>query len=389
MFHHLIPIYDNEVENWCFEARLVRWLTFIWLSLGLVILFSASYPDSLTENGNGWYIFLRQVVWIYIGLMASKVVYRIPLKQILKYSPYIYGCVLVLVLATILGFGQEVNGAERWLNLGIVQIQPSELLKPLIVLQGAYVFATWNHKTWTFKGVWLVVFAMSLVAILIQPNLSTTALCGMTFWLIAVGSGVPVIQLFGVAVSGLVMALISIALNPYQMLRIASFRDPWSNLEGSGYQLAQSLIAIGSGRLSGVGFGMSQQKLFYLPFQDTDFIFAVFGEEFGFIGAIALMLFLATYATMGLIVVLKSSHPINKLVGLGVIVMLIGQSLINIGVAVGGLPTTGVPFPMLSYGGSSVLSSILLASLLMRVAIEVEPQEKIISDYNQQLSPKK
>jgi len=130
-------------------------------------------------------------------------------------------------------------------------------------------------------------------------------------------------------------------------------------------------------------------KSYYLPFQDTDFIFAVFGEEFGFIGAIALLLFLGTYATMGLIVVLKSSHPINKLIALGSIVMLIGQSLINMGVAVGVLPTTGVPFPMLSYGGSSVLSSILLASLLVRVAIEVEPEEAIISTYNQELSPEK
>lgn len=196
-------------------------------------------------------------------------------------------------------------------------------------------------------------------------------------------------QLFGVAMVGIAGAFVSISNNEYQMKRITSFRDPWADIRGDGYQLAQSIIAIGSGRLSGLGFGMSQQKLFYLPFQDTDFIFAVFGEEFGFIGAIALILFLATYATIGLIVVLKSSHPINKLIAMGVIVMLVGQSLINMGVAVGVLPTTGVPFPMLSYGGSSVLSSILLASLLIRVAVEVEPQETIISAYNQELSPKK
>ncbi|WP_069790283.1 FtsW/RodA/SpoVE family cell cycle protein [Cyanobacterium sp. IPPAS B-1200] len=389
MFHHLIPFYDNEVEKWCFEARLVRWLTFIWLSLGLVILFSASYPVSLTNNGNGWYIFSRQAIWIYLGLIMGKIVYRMPIKQILKFAPYGYGFVLILVLATIFGLGVNVNGAERWLSLGPIQIQPSELLKPLIVIQSAYVFGTWDRKTWWFKGFWLLIFGVSLVAILVQPNLSTTALCGMTFWLIALAAGVPLAQLFGVAILGLVMAFISVNNNEYQMKRITSFRDPWADARGDGYQLVQSIIAIGSGRLSGLGFGMSQQKLFYLPFQDTDFIFAVFGEEFGFIGAIALLLFLGTYATMGLIVVLKSSHPINKLIALGSIVMLIGQSLINMGVAVGVLPTTGVPFPMLSYGGSSVLSSILLASLLIRVAIEVEPEEAIISTYNQELSPEK
>ncbi|MGY6530871.1 MAG: FtsW/RodA/SpoVE family cell cycle protein [Cyanobacterium sp.] len=389
MFHHLIPFYDNEVEKWGFEARLIRWLTFIWLSLGLVILFSASYPVSLTNTGNGWYIFSRQAVWIYIGLIASKFVYRIPIKEILKYTPYIYGLVLMLVLSTILGLGVEVNGAERWLSLGPIQIQPSEFLKPLFVLQGAYIFSTWERKTWWFKGTWMVIFAISLGTILIQPNLSTTALCGMTLWLMALAGGVPLLQLFGVAILGLTTAFISVNVNSYQMTRIVSFRDPWSDAQGSGYQLVQSLIAIGSGKLSGLGFGMSQQKLFFLPFQDTDFIFAIFSEEFGFIGAIAFILFLAVYAIMGLIIVLKSSHPMNKLVAVGVIVMLISQSLIHMAVTLGSFPTTGVPFPMLSYGGSSVLSSILLTSLLIRVAIELEPKDKIISSYHQELSPEK
>lgn len=387
MLHHLIPFYDQNVEKWSFEARLLRWLTFLWLLVGLIILFSASYPVAIHNTGDGWYVFKRQFVWICLALICSKLVYRTSIRRILQFSPYIYGIILALVFGTILGFGQEVNGAERWLSLGPIQIQPSELLKPFIVLQGAYVFGTWDRKTWWFKGSWLVVFALTLLAILAQPNLSTTALCGMTFWLIALAAGVPILQLLGVAVFGVLGAVGSISSNPYQMRRITSFRDPWADAGGSGYQLIQSLLAVGSGEIWGLGFGMSQQKLFYLPFQDTDFIFAVFAEEFGFLGAIALLLFLGVYATIALVVVLKSSHPINKLVALGVMTILIGQSLINVGVAIGALPTTGVPFPMLSYGGSSVISSILLAALLIRVAIEVEPESEIISSYNQELSP--
>lgn len=387
MFHHLIPFYDQNVEKWSFEARLLRWLTFLWLLIGLIILFSASYPVAIQETGDGLYVFKRQIIWICLALVFSKLVYKTPIKIILQFSPYLYGLILVLLFATILGFGQEVNGAQRWLTFGPIQIQPSELLKPFIVLQGAYIFGTWHRKTWWFKGSWLVVFALTLVAILAQPNLSTTALCGMTFWLIALAAGVPLIQLLGVAFMGVLGAVFSVSSNPYQMRRITSFRNPWADAGDSGYQLIQSLLAVASGQIWGLGFGMSQQKLFYLPFQDTDFIFAVFAEEFGFVGAIALLLFLGVYATIALIVVLKSTHPINKLVALGVMTILIGQSLINVGVAIGALPTTGVPFPMLSYGGSSVISSILLASLLIRVAIEVKSESEIISSYNQELSP--
>jgi cell division protein FtsW len=156
------------------------------------------------------------------------------------------------------------------------------------------------------------------------------------------------------------------------------FLDPWADPKGSGYQLIQSLLAIGSGGTWGSGFGLSQQKLFYLPIQYTDFIFAVFAEEFGFVGGVALLLMIFTYATLALIVAFKSSHPIKRLIAIGVMVILVGQSLINIGVATGALPTTGLPFPLFSYGGSSVVGSILLASLLIKVARETN-QAKVIS----------
>jgi cell division protein FtsW len=381
IFRYVIPFYQPDIDQWSLEARLLRWLTFLWLFIGLIALFSASYAVGLDESNDGWFYFKRQGFWMIIGLICFKIVTELPLKIILKYSPWFYLGTLLLIIGTVVGLGQNVNGAERWIALGPIQIQPSELLKPFLVLQGATIFGSWKRQPWGIKGVWLGIFAFTLACILKQPNLSTTALCGMTLWLMALAAGLPYIQLLATAMMGVVTAVISVSINPYQLKRIVSFLDPWADPKEDGYQLIQSLLAIGSGGELGVGFGMSQQKLFYLPFQYTDFIFAVFAEEFGFVGSVILILMVVVYATVAFLVTLKCSHPIQRLVAVGVMVILVGQSLLNIAVNTGSVPTTGLPFPFLSYGGSSVVSSLILAGLLIRVAIEthqLKDEQKIL-----------
>jgi cell division protein FtsW len=153
--------------------------------------------------------------------------------------------------------------------------------------------------------------------------------------------------------------------------------DPWSDPRGDGYQLVQSLLAIGSGGVTGTGYGLSQQKLFYLPFPDTDFIFAVFAEEFGFIGGILLLSMLLIYGLLALRVALKCRHRVKRAIAIGAMVVLVGQSLLNIGVATGALPTTGLPFPLFSYGGSSSLASLALAGMLIRVAREENGADRV------------
>jgi cell division protein FtsW len=161
--------------------------------------------------------------------------------------------------------------------------------------------------------------------------------------------------------------------------------NPWADPAQDGYQLIQSLLAVGSGGVWGTGFGLSQQKLFYLPIQYTDFIFAVFAEEFGFIGSLLLLLLLGIYGTLGLYVALKARKIVHQLVAIGAVILMVGQSLLNIGVATGALPTTGLPFPLFSYGGSSMIASLLAAGLLIRVARESSEAE-VVSLSEQRLS---
>jgi cell division protein FtsW len=367
----LMPFFDSSVREWSLSARLLRWLTFLWLFIGLVVLFSASYPNGDANYGDGLYYFKRQLIWVLIGLLAFNVLVRSPLRYILGIAHWAVILLLVLIFATLIpGLGTTTNGATRWLALGPLPIQASELIKPFLVLQSARIFGQWERLTWKVRLTWVGIFCCVLLGILLQPNLSTTALCGMTLWLIALASGLPYSYLGGTALSGVLLATISISIKEYQRRRVMSFLNPWADQMGDGYQLVQSLLAVGSGGTWGAGYGMSQQKLFYLPIEYTDFIFSVFAEEFGFVGSMLLLLLLISYATLGLVVATKARNAVHRLVAIGATILMVGQSLLNIGVATGVLPTTGLPLPLFSYGGNSMIATLVSAGLLIRVARE-------------------
>ncbi|MCM0590669.1 MAG: FtsW/RodA/SpoVE family cell cycle protein [Gloeotrichia echinulata IR180] len=374
----LIPIFDPSVSTWALEARLLRWLTLIWLFVGLIMLFSASYAVADARQNDGLYYFKRQILWVLVSLIIFNIIVNIPLQKILGISHWFLIVFLLLIFATIVpGLGKKAFDAARWIAIGPIPIQPSELIKPFLVLQSARLFGQWERLSWRVRLTWLGIFGLVLLGILIQPNLSTTALCGMTIWLIALAAGLPYKYLGGTAIGGVMLAVLSISIKEYQRKRVMSFLNPWADATGDGYQLVQSLLAVGSGGVSGAGFGLSQQKLFYLPIQDTDFIFAVFAEEFGFVGSIVLLALLAIFATLGFMVALKAKHPIHRLVAIGITTVMVGQSLLHIGVATGALPTTGLPLPMFSYGGNSMIASLMAAGLLIRVARESNEAEVV------------
>ncbi|MEM6836464.1 MAG: FtsW/RodA/SpoVE family cell cycle protein [Cyanobacteria bacterium P01_C01_bin.120] len=375
---HLLPVVDPSTHHWSREARLTRWLTLVWLAVGLATLFSASYPVALVETGVGWRFLAIQLIWVFLGLTLFNWIVRQPIARLMRLSGLAFFIVVGLLFLTLIpALGVTVNGATRWLALGPFLIQPSELLKPLLVLQAARLFGRWPGLSWSTRGLWIGLFTIAIATILLQPNLSTAAICGFSLWLIALASGLSYRLLASTAVTGLLAAIVSLSANAYQRERITAFLNPWADPTGNGYQLIQSLLAIGSGGLLGSGFGFSQQKLDFLPIQYTDFIFSVYAEEFGFVGSLFLLGLLLTYASLAALVAIRTTHPLQRLIAIGAMVLLVGQSFLNIGVAIGALPTTGLPLPLFSYGGSSMISSLAIAGLLTRVAREMKEDNVI------------
>ena len=367
----LIPFFDPTVKDWSLTARLMRWLTFLWLTIGLFVLFSASYYYGEINNKNGFFYFNRQILFIIIGLLIFNLIVHTPLQKILKISHWILFGILVLLLLVLTIMGKTTGGASRWFSLGPIQLQPSELVKPFLVLQGAKLFGRWERYSVQGRAIWLSIFVVILLLILKQPNLSTTSICAVGLWSIAFAAGLPLRYLAGTAIGTASVAVLSIVFTTYQQERL-SFLNPWAPeyLYSLNYQLTRSLLAIAPGGVWGKGFGMSIQKLGYLSEQYTDFIFAIFAEEFGFVGGVLLLLMVMTYATLGLFIASRSRHPVHRLVAVGTTTFIVLQSLINIGVAVGTFPTTGVPLPMFSYGGTSIIASLIQSALLIRVARE-------------------
>ena len=382
------PLLPVPFEHWPAEARLLLGMIAIWCLLGLAVLGSASWWVAAREMGDASYYLKRQAIWMVAswGLLYAGI--SINLRRWLRMAGPVLLMGSVLVALTLV-IGSTVNGASRWLVLGPIQIQPTELIKPFLVLQGAVLFSHWNRIATDQKVLWLGVFAVTLGLILKQPNLSTASLCGILLWLMALGAGLPLWEMFGTAGAGLAVAIGSISINEYQRIRVTSFLNPWKDAQGDGYQLVQSLLAIGSGGLWGEGYGLSTQKLQYLPIQTTDFIFAVFAEEFGYVGSLLLLIFLLLFGFVGLRIALSCRSNQQRLVAIGCTTLLVGQSILNIAVASGAMPTTGLPLPMISYGGNSLLSSLLTAGLLLRCSLEGAGLEPSKPHRNRRLQAKR
>jgi cell division protein FtsW len=349
------------------------------LLVGLIMVASASIGVSERETGNAFFYFQRQLVYVGLGLVAALVAISIPTSVWEKHSIYLLGGAFVLlVLVLVPGLGHEVNGSRRWVRLGFMNFQVSELARVmLLTYMASYAVRRSEELCSSFKGFMKPVAVLGAAAVLLlaEPDFGAATVLMATGLAVLFLAGVRLHHLLVpvlVAVAG--MAVLAVT-SSYRMRRLTAFRNPWEDPFDSGFQLVQSLIAIGRGEWFGVGLGSSVQKLFYLPEAHTDFVFAVLAEEFGFVGVVVVVGLFALLvgrafeisrkaADAGLTFQSYLAASIGIWVGL--------QAFVNIGVNMGLLPTKGLTLPLLSYGGSSMLVTLGVLGLLLRIHHETQ-----------------
>ncbi|MBD3399125.1 MAG: putative lipid II flippase FtsW [Candidatus Coatesbacteria bacterium] len=341
--------------------------------VGLLLVGSAGQVLG-AARGDALYYLKSQLWKLLPGVALMLLLWRLGAARLAKLAkPALLVGMGLLVLVLLQDFGAESSGARRWLSLGLFSFQPSEIVKLLLVLYLASRLARTTERLGEFKRGLLPPLLVVLAAcalLLLQPDLSTALLLFVTalalFWI----AGVPGKHLLLTLAVLIPLVVVLVYLEPYRWARVTAFLDPWADAEASGYQIVQSLLAIGSGGLSGVGLGASQQKLFYLPEAHTDFIFSILGEELGLLGGLAVLGLFVALVIIGLRIVKAARDPFSRLTALGVTVWLGLQALINIGVVTALLPTTGLPLPFISYGGSSLVVGLAAVGLLAGVARE-------------------
>lgn len=342
------------------------------LVLGLFMVFSASYYEAAQDFGDPYYYLKRQVVWSIIGLAAMYVFSRMDYWKVSGYARYILlFAVIMLILVAIPGIGRESRGSRRWLGFGQLGFQPSEGAKLALIVYLSWYFAQSKQHYTTFKkGILPFVGIIGLLGglIMLQPDLGTAVSLAGTGFVMLFAAGAPLSHLLGMAGTAIPAMLALIFSEDYRRRRFLSFLDPWKDPLGSGYHIIQGLYALGSGGLFGVGLTQSRQKYFYLPERHTDFIFAILGEELGFIGSLTLLILFALFAWRGYRVALTAPDMLSSLLAIGLTTMVLIQVIINIGVVTSVLPITGITLPFVSFGGSSLVFSLAGVGLLLNIS---------------------
>jgi cell division protein FtsW len=344
--------------------------------LGLVMVLSASSVVALDDYGSSWYVAMRQLLWLTVGTLAAAVVMRVDYHRWRRLAPlFLIVSVVLLCLVLLPGVGVSVNGATRWLGYGPLSLQPSELAKLTVLLFVADLLA--RRAAWmsdlrvTLVPVGVVFGGMALL-LMLQPNLGTTLVLGAIVASLLFVAGTPLLPLTAFGVAGGLVATGLALFEPYRRARVTAFLDPWKDYQDSGYQNIQSLVGIASGGITGTGLGASRAKWGFLPYAHTDFIFAIIGEELGLMGALVVVSLFVALAILGARAARLAPDRFGMLIATGVTVWFCVQAFVNIGAVIGILPITGVPLPFVSYGGSSLVFSLMGAGLLLNVARQAQ-----------------
>jgi cell division protein FtsW len=354
-----------QADKWLFAATAGLAL------FGIVMVYSASALIAAQENGSQFYYVKKQAMWTFIGFVAMLGAMHFDYQR-LRNRWIIYGLLSVTTLMLLAVFAfPRINGAHRWIRFAGFSIQPSEVSKLALTIFLAYFFEKRAGEEASFWKTFVPSIAVTgLLALLVvaEPDLGTALMLLVIFAVISYTAGARLLHL-GMAAAPALLGLIGLLVFvPFRMRRMVMFLNPWADAQGSGFQVVQSLIAIGSGGLDGLGFAQGRQKMFFLPFAHSDFIFAVVGEELGLFGALMVVAVFGLFLWRGVRAALLAPDRFGMLLGLGVVAGIVTQALFNISVVLSLVPTKGIPLPFISYGGSSLVPTLVGVGILLNIS---------------------
>ena len=352
-------------DKWLFAATIALAL------FGVVMVYSASAMIAQKENGNQFYYVIKQGVWMVIGFFVMILAMQFNYQQ-LKSRRIVYGLLLVstITLLSVFGFG-SVNGAHRWMKFPGFSVQPSELSKLALAIFLAYFLekrAGEEGDLWrTFIPCGLITGWLAFLVV-VEPDFGTALMLALIFTVMIYTAGARLVHLGLAAAPALLAALGLLIFVPWRLKRLITFLDPWADQQGGGFQVVQSLIAIGSGGPNGLGFAQGKQKMLFLPFAHSDFIFAVVGEELGLVGALTVVAVFGLFLWRGVRTALLAPDRFGMLLSLGIVTSIVVQALFNMSVVLSLVPTKGIPLPFISYGGSSLVPTLAAVGILLNVS---------------------
>lgn len=368
---------EEQTTNKTATRSIDYWLLIFALALatvGLIIVFSASCVSAGSSNKfnhDAFYFLKRQFAWIIIGLIGMFAVINVDLMKMRKFAlPFILISIVLLIAVLIPGIGACISGARRWIVLGPIGFQPAEIAKLALIFFMADLIDRHKERFNNWKGIIIPLIIMGITCLLIEkePDLGTNLVIAGSFFAMVFLSGYPFKYLAIIMSTGLVAIVAMILQEGYRMKRMLAFINPWKDPLDTGYHIIQSLIALGSGGIFGVGLGQSRQKFFYLPEQHTDFIFAILGEELGLTGTLLIIFLFLGLMYRGFKISIQANYSFYRLLGAGLIFTIALQAFINMGVVTAILPATGIPLPFISFGGTSMFFNLVSIGILLNIS---------------------
>ena len=344
---------------------------FLILGFGGIMIYSTSAIYAEEAHGDSFFYLKRHLTWIVLGLIGMFLAWKVDYHIWRRYSkPLFFVSVGLLIMVYMPGIGRSAGGARRWLSLGGFGFQPSELAKLALIIYLSDILTRkqrWVQEFWKGLVPPLVIIGIMVGLILLQPDLGTSMSMAIVAFIILFIAGVKWQYLVTLGLSALPFLFVFICSAPYRWNRIMVFLHPWKDPQGTGFQIIQSYLALGSGGIWGVGLGNSRQKLFYLPAAHTDFIFSIIGEELGVLGSLTILILFALLLFLGVVICLRALDLFGHFLALGIVTTISLQTIINIGVVTGSLPTKGLPLPFISYGGSCMLVYLVAVGILLNI----------------------